>query len=118
MQKCVDSCFCKEGFVLEFDKFIPESNFPVVRECNKNEVCRKRGSSCPEICGKNCNDFREGCFCKLGYILEEKTGTCVKPEDFTIPKYIKCPGNETFRYYSIVKEHVKNNLLIVQQNVT
>uniref|UniRef100_A0A8L7YLU3 TIL domain-containing protein n=1 Tax=Brugia malayi TaxID=6279 RepID=A0A8L7YLU3_BRUMA len=101
-QHCVDGCFCKEGYVLDLDKCIPEDSCKESRECPENEVYRKCGSPCQEICGKqketNCNACIEGCFCKLGYVMEEKVGACIKPEHCMPPKYMKCPGNETFTY--------------------
>uniref|UniRef100_A0A1I8F056 TIL domain-containing protein n=1 Tax=Wuchereria bancrofti TaxID=6293 RepID=A0A1I8F056_WUCBA len=83
-QQCVDGCFCKEGYVLDRDKCIPEGSCQGLRECPENEVYRKCGSPCQEICGEqkemNCDTCIEGCFCKLGYIMEEKVGACIKPE--------------------------------------
>ncbi|VDM11094.1 unnamed protein product [Wuchereria bancrofti] len=101
-QQCVDGCFCKEGYVLDRDKCIPEGSCQGLRECPENEVYRKCGSPCQEICGEqkemNCDTCIEGCFCKLGYIMEEKVGACIKPEHCMPPKYMKCPRNETFTY--------------------
>ncbi|VDK76563.1 unnamed protein product [Litomosoides sigmodontis] len=103
IQKCVSGCFCKNGFVMDLDRCIPEISCHVVpRDCRENEIYRKCGSPCQELCGEqkkeNCNQCVEGCFCKLGYVVEEKAGVCVKPEQCIPPKYTKCPGNETFTY--------------------
>uniref|UniRef100_A0A0R3RIW8 TIL domain-containing protein n=1 Tax=Elaeophora elaphi TaxID=1147741 RepID=A0A0R3RIW8_9BILA len=114
-QKCVDGCFCKEGFVLDLDKCIPESSCRVTEVCRENEVYRKCGSPCQEICGVQketaCTGCIEGCFCKLGYVTEEKAGICVKPEDCIPPKYVKCPGNETFTYCGSCEGSCQNQMV-------
>lgn len=81
---------------------------PVSRECNENEVYRKCGSPCQEICGeqkeKDCDNCIEGCFCKLGYVMEEKAGACVKPENclrkWKLQKYFKIKINQSACYPS------------------
>uniref|UniRef100_A0A915PXJ0 TIL domain-containing protein n=1 Tax=Setaria digitata TaxID=48799 RepID=A0A915PXJ0_9BILA len=107
-QRCVAGCFCKDGYVLDIDRCIPESDcqafnkIAALKVCGENEVYRKCGNPCREICGEReateCSGCIEGCFCKLGYVLEEKSGACVKPEDCLPPKYVKCPANESFTY--------------------
>ncbi|XP_063365845.1 serine protease inhibitor swm-1-like [Cydia amplana] len=82
---CIEGCFCKSGFLrndtgecVNADECIGETN-PI---CSANEEFLACGTACartctdpePLNCGLACS---MGCFCKSGYVRNQKTNKCV-----------------------------------------
>ncbi|XP_063386925.1 serine protease inhibitor swm-1-like [Cydia fagiglandana] len=82
---CIEGCFCKSGFLrndtgecVNADECIGETN-PI---CSANEEFLACGTACartctdpePLNCGLACS---MGCFCKSGYVRDQKTNKCV-----------------------------------------
>ncbi|XP_044255179.1 serine protease inhibitor swm-1-like [Tribolium madens] len=82
---CRTGCICKDYYIRETKdgKCIPE--VACKKECGENEIYNECGSLCPgtcsqpvKVCEKKCV---KGCFCKEGYVLDDKTRKCVRKED-------------------------------------
>ena len=90
--QCVEGCFCKNGFILDFENgnCIPENECPINLStntpiCGDNEEYNICGTACPKKCGDSVPIICTlqcviGCFCKDGYILDEEDGNCI-PEN-------------------------------------
>ncbi|XP_075975761.1 zonadhesin-like isoform X2 [Anticarsia gemmatalis] len=88
-------CVCKPGFYRnQSDICVPAS------ECGCGGDPNAVESSCTSFCPATCDDpdptciqacDSAGCVCKPGYILTEKGGRCVKPEE--CPNYQQCNGD-------------------------
>ncbi|PZC85306.1 hypothetical protein B5X24_HaOG201802 [Helicoverpa armigera] len=95
---CTVGCVCKEGYVRENGVCVPVTNCPA---CGGDPNARP---GCGVNCGRLCSNYNKGpvfcpaicrqnaCDCKKGYVLDENTGQCVRPEECTPV----CGENEKF----------------------
>lgn len=79
---CVEKCHCKEGFAKNATGHcIPFYECPL-RQCPLNS----NYDSCGPLCQRKCisegcqNDGKchSGCFCRLGYVLDDEERRCIK----------------------------------------
>uniref|UniRef100_A0A2A4J7B9 Serpin domain-containing protein n=1 Tax=Heliothis virescens TaxID=7102 RepID=A0A2A4J7B9_HELVI len=95
---CTVGCVCKEGYVKNNGVCVPVTDCPA---CG-GDVNAEPG--CGVNCGKLCSNYNKGpvfcpaicyenaCDCKKGYVLDENTNQCVRPEECTPI----CGENERF----------------------
>lgn len=92
---CVEKCHCEEGFAKNALGYcIPYYDCPL-RRCPVNANYDKCGPSCQRKClSDGCqNDglCHEGCFCRLGYVLDDEERRCIKQSECPRPEDHK-PG--------------------------
>ncbi|XP_048481298.1 serine protease inhibitor swm-1-like [Plutella xylostella] len=92
-EDCVEGCFCKNGYLRDVngscvpaDQCVGEPSI-----CSPNEEFLSCGSACPLTCaqperapcGLACS---VGCFCKAGYVRDEKSNKCVTLDQCPVGK--------------------------------
>ncbi|KAG7311984.1 hypothetical protein JYU34_001417, partial [Plutella xylostella] len=100
-EDCVEGCFCKNGFLRDVngscvpaDQCVGEPSI-----CSPNEEFLSCGSACPLTCaqperapcGLACS---VGCFCKAGYVRDEKSNKCVTLDQCPVEQCLN--SNETY----------------------
>uniref|UniRef100_A0AC35FZ60 TIL domain-containing protein n=1 Tax=Panagrolaimus sp. PS1159 TaxID=55785 RepID=A0AC35FZ60_9BILA len=106
-KNCIkDVCQCKEGFVAHENGTCihPKhcSKASIVKTCPPNSHLSPCGNLCaptcqfpnPTICSLQC--IVDDCICDKGFVLEDKSHKCIKPEECPKKKKI-CGQNETFQ---------------------
>ncbi|KPJ02419.1 Zonadhesin [Papilio xuthus] len=91
---CKPTCNCKENYSRDSNgKCVPDIPVCSLKTCDVPTECRR---TCAEPNPKNCSyeevsENQNGCKCKPGYILLDKSGKCVKIEN--CPSDLSCNGD-------------------------
>lgn len=88
---CVHKCHCEEGFARnETGQCIPATECSPLRKCPLNSNYELCGPPCQKKCipdgCQNDGKCYEGCFCRLGYVLDDEERRCIKHDE--------CPKRE------------------------
>ncbi|KAG8183312.1 hypothetical protein JTE90_002804 [Oedothorax gibbosus] len=107
IDKCVEGCFCKDGFVRNDEGACVKPHQCPAETCDgEGEEYSDCGSACPLTCANKDNppicilSCQQGCFCKRGLVRDE-FGRCVEPEQcppvvVTIPPIDECDKDKQF----------------------
>ncbi|XP_013174037.1 PREDICTED: zonadhesin-like isoform X3 [Papilio xuthus] len=91
---CKPTCNCKENYSRDSNgKCVPDRPVCSLKTCDVPTECRR---TCAEPNPKNCSyeevsENQNGCKCKPGYILLDKSGKCVKIQN--CPSDLSCNGD-------------------------